>query len=103
MKTKILASLLLFLSINAFAQLRVDPYGRIGMGTNYPNSEYKCHIKGDLLLTTYPEIPAPNATFVEFKFKVGHGWPGADNSIISRSIKRTTRSYRQHKKRNGPK
>ncbi len=70
--------LLLLLSNIAFSQLRVDLYGRIGMGTNYPNPEYKLHIKGNLLLTTYPEIPASNTTFVELKFKVGNGWPGAE-------------------------
>jgi len=78
MKTKILSSILLLISISAFAQLRVDQFGRIGMGTNYPNPNYKLHIKGDLLLTTYPEIPAPNTYPVEFRLKVGNGWPGAE-------------------------
>lgn len=78
MKAKFFTLTLLFVSISAFAQLRVDPYGRIGMGTNYPNPAYKLHIKGDLLLTTYPDIPAPNTTPVEFRFKVGNGWPGAE-------------------------
>lgn len=78
MKTKILLSILLLLSINIFAQLRVDPSGRIGMGTDYPNPEFKLHIKGNLLLTTYPEIAPPNPSFVELRFKVGNGWPGAE-------------------------
>lgn len=57
--------------LNCYAQLKVDQYGRIGMGTNYPNTSYKCHIKGDLLLTTYPEIIAPATFPIELRFKVG--------------------------------
>ncbi len=56
-----------------FAQFRIDPSGHVGMGTNYPNPGYKCHIKGDLLLTTYPEIPPPYSSFVELKLKVTNG------------------------------
>ncbi len=81
MKTKkhlILIISFLLLANFTFAQLRVDQFGRIGMGTNYPNPEYKLHIKGNLLLTTYPEIPPSNSTFVEFKFKLGNGKPGAE-------------------------
>jgi hypothetical protein len=78
MKTKILLSFLLFICIAASAQLRIDPYGRIGIGTNYPNPGYKVHIKGDLLLTTYPEIPPPNQSPVELRFRVGNGSPGAE-------------------------
>lgn len=50
----------------SFGQLKVDQYGRIGMGTNYPNPEFKCHIKGNLLLTNYPETPG-----TELRMKVG--------------------------------
>lgn len=57
--------LALLVSQITFAQLKVDKYGRIGMGTNYPNSEFKCHIKGNLLLTNYPSTPA-----VEMRMKV---------------------------------
>ncbi len=80
MKTKNVTSLLFLIIMNSisYAQLRVDEYGRIGMGTNHPNSGYKCHIKGNLLLTTYPEIPPPNIQPVEFRFKVGNGSPGAE-------------------------
>ena len=67
-----LSAVLMFISLTITAQLKVDQYGRIGMGTNWPNSGYKCHIKGNLLLT-YPASP-----FIEFQFKVGNGWPGAD-------------------------
>lgn len=75
MKTKsiILSAIFAVLTLSAFSQLKVDQYGRIGMGTNWPNSGYKCHIKGNLLLTTYPASP-----FIEFRFKVGNGWPGAE-------------------------
>ena len=75
MKTKsiILAAIFAVFSLSTFAQLKVDQYGRIGMGTNWPNSGYKCHIKGNLLLTTYPASP-----FIEFQFKVGNGLPGAE-------------------------
>lgn len=87
MKTKILTLLMLFISIITYAQLRVDPTGRIGMGTNYPNPEFKCHIQGNLLLTTYPIIPPPNVVPVELRMKVGNGWPGVDigssNDIIA--------------------
>lgn len=81
MKTsKRLLFAIIFTSIGnlALAQLKVDQYGRIGMGTNWPNSGYKCHIKGNLLLTTYPEIPPFNGVPVEFFFKVGNGFPGAE-------------------------
>jgi hypothetical protein len=57
--------LTLFVSQITFAQLKVDQYGRIGMGTNWTNSEFKCHIKGNLLLTNYPATP-----WVELRMKV---------------------------------
>lgn len=71
-KSILLSTILTIFTLSSFAQLKVDQYGRIGMGTNWPNPGYKCHIKGNLLLTTYPSSP-----FVEFQFKVGNGWPGA--------------------------
>lgn len=75
MKVKSLITLLLFFVYQAssYAQLKVDTYGRIGMGTNTPNLGYKCHIKGNLLLTTYPSSP-----LIEFQFKVGNGLPGTE-------------------------
>ena len=57
------------------AQLRVLPSGNVGMGIDPGNPGYKCLIKGDLLLTTYPEIPQGFNRFLEFKFKVGNGFP----------------------------
>ena len=72
MKKLILFTLALF-AFNAFSQLKVDQYGRIGMGTNWPNPGYRCHIRGDLLLTTYPAIPS-----IELRMKVGNGAPGAE-------------------------
>ncbi len=69
MKTKYTKTLIfavsLFMSLASYAQLKVDKSGRIGMGTNWPNSEFKCHIKGNLLLTNYPESP-----FTELRLKV---------------------------------
>lgn len=65
MKSNILILLTLFVSQITFAQLKVDQYGRIGMGTNWPSSEFKCHIKGNLLLTNYPATPG-----VEMRMKV---------------------------------
>lgn len=69
MKTKsiILSAIFAVFTLSVFSQLKVDQYGRIGMGTNWPNPGYKCHIKGDLLLTTYPATP-----FIELQFKVGN-------------------------------
>lgn len=78
MKTTTLILLLLFISIITSAQLRVDNTGRIGMGTSFPNVEFKCHIKGNLLLTTYPEIPS-NYPFgpIELRMKLAPaGFPG---------------------------
>ncbi len=70
--------LIILINSNVYSQLRVDPSGRIGMGTTNPNPEFKCHIKGNLLLTTYPEIPPPNSVPVELRIKVGNGLPGVD-------------------------
>ncbi len=44
-------------TLSGFAQLKVDNTGRIGMGTNWPNPGYKCHIAGNLLCTCYPANP----------------------------------------------
>lgn len=68
MKTKsiILSVFFAVFTLSAFSQLKVDQYGRIGMGVTWPNSGYKCHIKGNLLLSTYPDNP-----FIELQFKVG--------------------------------
>jgi len=59
--------------------LRIDPTGRVGLGWNWPNPGYKLHVKGDVLLTTYPEVPAfPGDTFIELKMKLGNGQPGVE-------------------------
>jgi hypothetical protein len=66
MKT-LLCLLAFFVFVNyGFSQLKVDNLGNIGMGTNYPNAGYKLHVKGNVLLTNYPETP-----WYEFYFKVG--------------------------------
>ncbi len=66
MKTRILLFWALTISTVVYSQLKVDNLGHIGMGTNYPNSGYRLHIKGDVLLTNYPEVP-----WYEFQLKVG--------------------------------
>jgi hypothetical protein len=68
----------LLFSNEIIAQLKVDAFGRIGMGTNWPNKAYKCHIKGNLLLSTYPERPVDGLPPIEFRFLVGNGFPGAE-------------------------
>lgn len=65
--------ILVSFTMSSFGQLKVDQYGRIGMGTNYPNSEFKCHIAGNLLLSSYPSNP-----FYELRMKVNNGWPGVE-------------------------
>lgn len=75
MKTKsiILTAIFAVFTLSVFAQLKVDNTGRIGIGTIYPNPEYKCHVAGNLLCTSYPANP-----FYELKLKVGNGWPGCE-------------------------
>lgn len=72
-KNTIAAVLCLLGSASTFAQLKVDPTGRIGMGINTPNTDFKCHIAGNLLLSTYPANP-----FYELRMKVGNGSPAAE-------------------------
>ena len=73
MKNLILTALFLSAIFFSNAQLKVDVTGRIGMGTTNPNSGYKCDIRGNLLLSSYPENP-----FHELQLKVGQSyWPGA--------------------------
>ena len=73
MKSITIITVLITFSLTTFGQLKVDQYGRIGMGTNWPNSGYKCHIAGNLLLSSYPANP-----FYELQLKVGNGWPGTE-------------------------
>lgn len=72
-KNTIAAVLCLLGSASTFAQLKVDPNGRIGMGINTPFTDFKCHIAGNLLLSTYPANP-----FYELRMKVGNGSPAAE-------------------------
>lgn len=81
-------TLLLFLATTtqiAQAQLKVGSNGSIGLGIE-PHPEYKLAIKGDLLLTTWPEIPPPLTNWTEFRFKVGNGWPGCEFGTPSKKI-----------------
>lgn len=75
MKTKYITIIisLLMVSLTSYGQLKVDPLGHVGIGTNWPNSRYKCHIAGNLLLSSYPAKP-----FYELTLKVGNGWPGTE-------------------------
>jgi hypothetical protein len=72
-KTISLSAIFAVFTFTSLAQLKVDQYGRIGMGTNYPNPEFKCHIAGNLLLSSYPSNP-----FYELRMKVNNGWPGVE-------------------------
>lgn len=87
MKPKIYLLFILFISIcqTSFGQLKVSQYGGVGMGIE-PRSDIKLLIKGNLVLTTYPEIPAPLTRFTEFRFKVGNGWPGCEFGTPTRKI-----------------
>ena len=80
-KNELLLILALCFSIPIYSQLKVDPNGRIGIGTSWPNPEFKCHIKGDLLLTDYPNSP-----YYELRMKVGNGFPGVDIGSSSDKI-----------------
>lgn len=62
-----------FLSCASFSQLKVDRFGRIGMGILTPDSNYKCHISGNLLLSSWPSNPS-----YDLRFRVGSGWPGTE-------------------------
>lgn len=42
---------------NAFCQLKVDNLGHVGLGTNYPNSGYRLHVRGNILMTNSPDVP----------------------------------------------
>ena len=79
MRIKFLLTIILLAMINkiSFAQFKINEYGRIGMGIN-PHPIDKLLIKGDMALTTYPEIPTPLTRYTELRFKVGNGWPGAE-------------------------
>lgn len=87
MKNKKLLVLILFvISFNsAFSQLKVNQHGGIGMGIE-PRTDYKLMMKGNLMLTTYPEIPAPLTRFTEFRIKVGNGDPGCEFGTPTRKI-----------------
>ena len=75
MKTKYITIIisLLMVSLTSYGQLKVDPLGHVGIGTNWPNSWYKCHIAGNLLLSSYPANP-----FYALTLNVGNGWPGTE-------------------------
>lgn len=63
----------IFITHASFSQLKVDRFGRIGMGTLTPDSNYKCHISGNLLLSSWPSNPS-----YDLRLRVGSGWPGTE-------------------------
>ena len=81
MKRLLISYAFLLISCSLFAQLKVDQAGRIGIGTLYPNSSYKCHIAGNLLLSSYPETP-----FYELRLKVGNDYHGVEIGSSSGEI-----------------
>jgi hypothetical protein len=81
MKTKLIITTgIMLLSNCVFSQLKIDQYGRVGIGTNYPSPEYKVHVKGDILLTTYPIIPPNQTRFQELRLKIDNGFPTISSS-----------------------
>lgn len=68
----------LFINSLIFSQLKVDQGGRVGIGTNWPNVDYKCDIRGNLLLTNYPTTP--NYALV---IKLGNGFPGTEIGVTT--------------------
>ncbi len=76
--TNFIVILLCLIANNAvFSQLKVSHFGGIGLGIE-PRTDYKLIIKGDLMLTTYPEIPPYLNRFTEFRIRVGKDWPGCE-------------------------
>lgn len=79
MKSNVLTTvILLMLASNVVnAQLKINEYGRIGIGIE-PSPYHKVLVKGNLVLTTYPEVPAPLDRYTEFRIVVGNGLPGVE-------------------------
>jgi hypothetical protein len=75
MKIKVLLAIVLIFMISktSNAQLKINEYGRIGIGTE-PNPLLKVQIKSSLVLTSYPEILSPYSTYNELRFVVD-GYP----------------------------
>lgn len=81
----LLIIILAMASVSLFAQLKISQYGGVGMGIE-PRSDYKLILKGDLMLTTFPEIPTPLSRYTEFRIKVGNGSPGCEFGTPTRNI-----------------
>jgi hypothetical protein len=61
-------SLLILMSFSvtiSLCQLKVDNGGRVGIGTMWPNPGFRAHIKGNMLITNYPDWP-----FYQFRIDV---------------------------------
>jgi|SRR5690554_1367387 len=72
MKTKYITIIisLLLVSLTTYGQLKVDPLGHVGIGTNWPSSGYQCHIQNNLLITSYPASP-----YYELSFRASNPLP----------------------------
>lgn len=81
--TSVLISILLCWKV--YAQFKLNPYGRIGIGID-PHPSEKVLIKGNLVLTTYPIIPPPLNRYTELRLKVGNGDPGAEIGTPTKKI-----------------
>lgn len=86
MKIKLLSVVLCVATYTStFAQLKVSQSGSVGFGID-PRTDYKLSMKGNLMLTTFPEIPVPLTRYTEFRIKVGNGWPGCEFGTPTRKI-----------------
>lgn len=68
-----------------FAQLKLNDSGNTGLGIT-PRNDYKLTIKGNLLITTYPDIPPSLPRYTEFRIKLGNGWPGCEIGTPTKKI-----------------
>ncbi len=71
--TSLLIAILIFSMGFVSAQLKVDHNGRIGFGTTTTHPDFIAYLKGNMVLTNYPQLGHNS-----FYFKVGNGWPGAE-------------------------
>lgn len=66
--------------MTSWGQLKVDKHGHVGMGTIYPNPGYQCHIKDNLLISSYPAQP-----YYELVFRASNPEPeiGSSGDVIT--------------------
>lgn len=87
-KSTILSAICAVFTLSALGQLKVDNTGRIGMGISWPNPNYKCHVAGNLLCSSYPANP-----YYELRLKVGNGYPGCEIGASSDILAFWTTEY----------